>query len=163
MVVCKCIEFELFHYSDVIMSAMASQIVGISIVSSAVCSGADQIKHLSSASLALWREPVTGRFPSQRASNAENVPIWWHHHDNAVNIWHHIWGWVACTDCSSGSDYYHEHVYRLMGYGGNNLKGYGQNWLVPMRTAQENMGKCMVYVHYKSNNINKTKHNRFVR
>ena len=25
--------------------------------------------------------PVTGEFPSQRASNAENVSIWWRHHD----------------------------------------------------------------------------------
>ena len=25
--------------------------------------------------------PVTGGFPSQRASNAENVSIWWRHHD----------------------------------------------------------------------------------
>ena len=25
--------------------------------------------------------PVTGEFPSQRASNAENVFIWWRHHD----------------------------------------------------------------------------------
>ena len=24
--------------------------------------------------------PVTGEFPSQRASNAENVSIWWRHH-----------------------------------------------------------------------------------
>ena len=24
--------------------------------------------------------PVTGEFPAQRASNAENVSIWWHHH-----------------------------------------------------------------------------------
>ena len=24
--------------------------------------------------------PVTGGFPSQRSSNAENVPIWWRHH-----------------------------------------------------------------------------------
>ena len=24
--------------------------------------------------------PVTGEFPTQRASNAENVSIWWHHH-----------------------------------------------------------------------------------
>ena len=24
---------------------------------------------------------VTGEFPAQRASNAENVSIWWHHHD----------------------------------------------------------------------------------
>ena len=40
------------HYSDVIMSAMASQITGVSIVCSAVCSGADQRKYQSSASLA---------------------------------------------------------------------------------------------------------------
>ena len=25
--------------------------------------------------------PVTGEFPSQRASNAKNVSIWWRHHD----------------------------------------------------------------------------------
>ena len=24
--------------------------------------------------------PVTGKFPAQRASNAENVSIWWRHH-----------------------------------------------------------------------------------
>ena len=26
--------------------------------------------------------PVTGEFSAQRASNAENVSIWWSHHDN---------------------------------------------------------------------------------
>ena len=30
--------------------------------------------------------PVTGEFPAQRASNAENVSIWWRHHD--PNIFH---------------------------------------------------------------------------
>ena len=33
--------------------------------------------------------PVTGEFPSQRASNAENISIWWRHHD-------HREGWL-CT------------------------------------------------------------------
>ena len=28
--------------------------------------------------------PVTGEFPAQRASNAENVSIWWRHHDLAT-------------------------------------------------------------------------------
>ena len=28
-----------------------------------------------------WNPPVTGRFPSQRASNAENLSIPWRHHD----------------------------------------------------------------------------------
>ena len=27
----------------------------------------------------LW--PVTGEFPAQKASDAENIPIWWRHHD----------------------------------------------------------------------------------
>ena len=40
-----------WHYSDVIMSMKASQISGVSIVSSTVCSGADQRKHQNSASL----------------------------------------------------------------------------------------------------------------
>ena len=45
----------LNHYNDVIMSAMASQNTGVSIVCSTVCSGADQRKHLSSVSLAFVR------------------------------------------------------------------------------------------------------------
>ena len=44
------------HHNDVIMSAMASQITSLTIVCSAVYSGADQRKHQRSASLALWRE-----------------------------------------------------------------------------------------------------------
>ena len=43
------------QYSHVITSTMASQIASISIVCSTVCSGADQRKHQSSASLAFVR------------------------------------------------------------------------------------------------------------
>ena len=43
------------HYSDVIMSAMASQITAVSMVLSTACSSADQRKHQSSASLAFAR------------------------------------------------------------------------------------------------------------
>ena len=31
--------------------------------------------------LCVGNSPVTGEFPAQRASNAENVSIWWRHHD----------------------------------------------------------------------------------
>ena len=52
----------VIHYSDVIMSAMASQITSLTIVYSTVYSGADQRKHQSFASLAfVWgihRSPV---------------------------------------------------------------------------------------------------------
>ena len=44
-----------FHYNDVIMSAMASQITSLTIVYLSVNSGVDQRKHQSSASLAFVR------------------------------------------------------------------------------------------------------------
>ena len=43
------------HYKDVIMSTMASQITSRAIVYSTACSGSDQRKHQSSASLAFVR------------------------------------------------------------------------------------------------------------
>ena len=43
--------FEWQHYIDIIMSVMASQITSVSIVYSTVCSGVDQRKYQSSASL----------------------------------------------------------------------------------------------------------------
>ena len=71
------------HYCDVIMSTMASQITGDPNVCSTVCIDVHQWNHQSSASLALCEEnpPVTGRFPSQRASNAGNSSISWRHHE----------------------------------------------------------------------------------
>ena len=57
---------------------MASQITGVSIVCSTVCSGADQRKHQSSTSLAFallelceGNPPATGGFPSQSSSGAK--------------------------------------------------------------------------------------------
>ena len=57
----------LFHYSDVIMGAIASQITSLTIVYSTVYSDADQRKHQNCASL------VTGEFPAQMANNAEKM------------------------------------------------------------------------------------------
>ena len=56
MYVLICFLFTVTHYRDVIMSAIAFQITGVSIVCSTVCSRADQRKHQSSASLAFVRE-----------------------------------------------------------------------------------------------------------
>ena len=62
------------------MGAMASHITSPTIVYSTVSSDADHGKHQSSASLAFaGNSPVTGEFPAQMASNAENVSIWWRH------------------------------------------------------------------------------------
>ena len=90
----------LQHYHDIIMSAMVSQITGVSIVCSTVGSGADHGKHQSSVSLAFVRgihwwpvnsaynRPVTRkmfpfddvimkttRFVSRAASNEDNRQI----------------------------------------------------------------------------------------
>ena len=65
------------HYSDVIMSVMASQITGFSTVYSIVCSSADQRKHQSSASLAFGggNSPVTIEFPTQRPVTQTMFPF----------------------------------------------------------------------------------------
>ena len=48
-------DYLLFHYTDVIMTMMASQITSLTVVYSTVYSDADQRKHQSSASLAfVW-------------------------------------------------------------------------------------------------------------
>ena len=75
------------HYTDVIMTTMASQITSLTVVYSIVYSGGDQRKHQSSDSLALCGEFTgTGEFPAQRASNAENVFIWWRHHGSPLSF-----------------------------------------------------------------------------
>ena len=68
--------------SDAIMDGMASQITGVSIGYSIVCSGTDQRKYQSSCVTGLCERnlPVTGEVPAQRPSYAENVSIWWRHH-----------------------------------------------------------------------------------
>ena len=65
-----------WHYCDVMMGAIVSQITSLTIVYSIVYSDADRI-HQSSASLAFCagNSPGTGQFPAQMASNAENVSI----------------------------------------------------------------------------------------
>ena len=65
------------------MSAMASQITGVSIVCSTVCSGANQRKHQSSASLVFVRETTGDTRLLRRVSNAENVFIWWRHNQQS--------------------------------------------------------------------------------
>ena len=92
------------HYNDVIMSAMASQITSVSIVCSTVCSGADQRKQQSSASLAfvrgIYRWPLRG-FLSQMANNAESLSSWRRHHD--IRCFYYIlqgnltWTWVVAN------------------------------------------------------------------
>ena len=47
-----------------------------------------KISKLRVTGLCAGKSPVTGEFPAQRASNAENIPIWWRHHEIMSSIYH---------------------------------------------------------------------------
>ena len=63
---------------------MASQITSLTIVYPTVYSGADQRKSASKLRVSGFAR----EFPAQMASNAENVSIWWRHHEYRYN---HLW------------------------------------------------------------------------
>ena len=56
------------------------------------------------AGLCVGNSPVTGEFFAQRTSNAENVSIWWRHHDNTLlhliflwdSFWYRYWHGDSC-------------------------------------------------------------------
>ena len=69
-----------WHYNDVIISTVASQITSLTIVYSIVHSGGSKkTSKLCVTGLFEGNSPATGKFPAQMASNAEYVSIWWRH------------------------------------------------------------------------------------
>ena len=85
---------ESWHYDEVKMSAMASQISSLTIIYSTIYSGADKKKpsKLCVTDFRAENSPVTGEFPAQMASNAESVSIWWGHYD--LCQWLYSW-WLS--------------------------------------------------------------------
>ena len=75
------------HYNEVIMSAMASQITSPMIVHSTIYTMRKSKKpsKLRVTGLCAGNSLVTGEFSAQRASNAENVSIWWRHHGDLAH------------------------------------------------------------------------------
>ena len=66
------------------MNTVVSHITSLTIVYSIAYLSADKKKTTSTLSvtgLCAGKSPETGEFPAQRASNAENISIWWRHHD----------------------------------------------------------------------------------
>ena len=76
---CNCDD----HYNDVIMSTMASQITSLTIVYSTFYSR----RRWKKTSKLHDNSPMIGEFPTQRASNMENISIWWHHHVIQQRLW----------------------------------------------------------------------------
>ena len=77
---CKVISshsIDFVYYNDVIMSATASQITGVLIFCSVVCTGTDQRKHrkLRVTGLCERNSPVTGEFPTQRPVTRKMFPF----------------------------------------------------------------------------------------
>ena len=71
-----------YHYTDFIMSAMASQFTRrldclLSCLFSRI---SKKTSKLRATGFCEGNPRVTGGFPSQMANNAENVSIWWRHH-----------------------------------------------------------------------------------
>ena len=86
------------HYSDAILSAMASQITGVSMVSSTVCPGAYKKTSMPRVTVPCeGNTPVTAQFPSQRANNEGNVSFWWRHHGMWCQKWH--WFFIHSNPC----------------------------------------------------------------
>ena len=81
---------KLTYYSDVIMGTMASQITSRTIVYSTVYSRrrSKKTSKLRVTGLCARNSPVTGEFPAQMASNAEDVSIWWRHHGKTPPVPH---------------------------------------------------------------------------
>ena len=72
------------------MSAIASQISCVSMVylNRVFRRGSKKTSKLRVTGLSEGNPPVTGGIPSQRASNAENVSIWWRHHEKVDVVTH---------------------------------------------------------------------------
>ena len=54
--------------------------------------------------LCAGNSPGTGEFPAQMASNAENVSIWWRHHEHQHDVF--IWAQRRCYNSDSHSTGY---------------------------------------------------------
>ena len=76
------------HYYCVIMSAMASQITDVSVVFRRRSKKTPKVRVTR---LCEGNPPVTGGFPLQKASNVENVSIWWRHH-----VWMNMYSCIVC-------------------------------------------------------------------
>ena len=101
----KWYSLQVFHYSDIIMSMMASQITGIPSVCSTVCSGANQRKYQSSASLVLWGEFTDDRWiPLTKGQLCENFPIWWGHD---IFLFFNVQNTDKCTHILERNTVYH--------------------------------------------------------
>ena len=99
---------KISHYSDIMMSTMASQITGISIVCSTIHSGADQRKHQSYASLAFVRGihqwPVNSPHKGPLTSRSGSKVVVHDTHSIDGEYLYQIWQWFLQWKENCGTD-----------------------------------------------------------
>ena len=80
------VRHQRYHYGDVIINAMASQTTSLTIVllNRLLRRYSKKTSKLRVTGFYAGNPPVTGEFPAQMASNAENVSIWWRHYVGIV-------------------------------------------------------------------------------
>ena len=119
------------HYSDVIMTTMASQITSLMVVYSTVYSDADQRKHQSSALLAfVWGSHRDRWIPRTKGQLRGNVSIWWHHHGYVSMLRVYSLCLFKCLwDCSD--------VYKF-------TTNIGRNWVLPKAKRDSYMHATLV-------------------
>ena len=164
------------HYTDVIMSAMASQITGASIVYSTVCLCADQRKHQSSASLAfVWgiyrwpvnsthKGPVTGKMclKNRIAYSCPHLvmrPHFWkwiarlNSWEFTISIsWCHDWVWFlfelfGCSDKFSRQRYIYLYKWHWSKFTAKFLTYLCIHWAILMLVAMVVIDQH--YVHFR--------------
>ena len=92
-------EQAVLHYNDVIMGMIAPQITSLPecLLSHLMRCRSKKTSKLCVTGLYAGNSPVTGEFPTQMATSAENVSISWHHHvdlycTNHARAWSSLYG-----------------------------------------------------------------------
>ena len=116
----QCFVNSATHYSDVIMGTIVSQSPASRSFTQPFIQARRSKKttKLSVIGLCAGTSPVTGEFPAQMASNAENVSIWWRHHEAwfslyKINGTRHTTRYISNTcaqQCGKEYIYTYKHV-----------------------------------------------------
>ena len=78
---CVCACSDPVHSGDVIMSVISNHQPHDCLLNRLFRRRSKKTPKLRVAGLCEGNSSATGEFPAQRASNAENISIWWRHHD----------------------------------------------------------------------------------
>ena len=85
------------HYNDVIMNVMASQFPAARLFIQAFVQAHIKANIKAQVHWPLCgNTPVTGEYPTQRTSNAENISVWWRQHVNRIYIGSTGPRWAPC-------------------------------------------------------------------